>query len=158
MHPEASAASLTAGSGPQQNYLASANVLCPVPQKGGPLRQELHSQLGRAAGIGRIDIFINSGEPCRSLPSGGSDSLSPSGKKCPVAKVVSVAVVSTLDSVIPSGRTTCREILISGPHSVSGTGRRDYRWVPTPPPAIFLRRISMTLLDSTANTKAGYHG
>jgi hypothetical protein len=39
-------------------------------------RQELLSQLGRAAGIGRIDLLINSGELCRSLPAGRAWSAS----------------------------------------------------------------------------------
>jgi hypothetical protein len=39
-------------------------------------RQELLSQLGRAAGIGRIDLLINSGELCRSLPTGRAWSVS----------------------------------------------------------------------------------
>lgn len=33
-------------------------------------RHELLAQLGRAAAIGRIDLLINSGELCRSVPSG----------------------------------------------------------------------------------------
>jgi hypothetical protein len=38
--------------------------------------QELLAQLGRAAQGGRIDILINSGELCRSIPKGSSGSVS----------------------------------------------------------------------------------
>ena len=39
-------------------------------------RQELLSQLSRAARSGRIDLLINSGELCRSVPTGSSWSAS----------------------------------------------------------------------------------
>jgi hypothetical protein len=35
-------------------------------------RQELLAQLARATTGGRIDVLINSGELCRSIPTGGS--------------------------------------------------------------------------------------
>ena len=35
-------------------------------------RQELMAQLDRAAVYGRIDVLINSGELCRSIPTGSS--------------------------------------------------------------------------------------
>ena len=36
------------------------------------IRHELLAQLGRAAGNGRIDLLINCGELCRSLPTGSA--------------------------------------------------------------------------------------
>jgi hypothetical protein len=39
-------------------------------------RQELLAQLGRAASQGRIDVLINSGELCRSIPKGSSSPTS----------------------------------------------------------------------------------
>jgi hypothetical protein len=39
-------------------------------------RQELLAQMDRAATGGRIDILINSGELCRSIPTGSSWSIS----------------------------------------------------------------------------------
>jgi hypothetical protein len=39
-------------------------------------RQELRAQLGRAATQGHIDILVNSGELCRTIPRGSSWSIS----------------------------------------------------------------------------------
>jgi hypothetical protein len=39
-------------------------------------RQELLAQMARAAAVGRIDVLINSGELCRSLPANNSWSAS----------------------------------------------------------------------------------
>jgi UDP-N-acetylmuramyl pentapeptide synthase len=39
-------------------------------------RHELLAQMGRAATQGRIDILVNSGELCRSIPRGSSSSAS----------------------------------------------------------------------------------
>jgi hypothetical protein len=35
-------------------------------------RHELLAQMSRAEGVGRKDLLINSGELCRSIPTGGS--------------------------------------------------------------------------------------
>ncbi len=40
------------------------------------IRHELLAQLGRAARQGRLDVFINSGELCRSITRGSSGSAS----------------------------------------------------------------------------------
>jgi hypothetical protein len=42
----------------------------------GHFRQELRARLGRAARQGRIDILVNSGELCRTIPRGSSWSIS----------------------------------------------------------------------------------
>jgi hypothetical protein len=39
-------------------------------------RHELLAQLGRGATLGHIDILVNSGEPCRTIPRGSSWSTS----------------------------------------------------------------------------------
>jgi hypothetical protein len=39
-------------------------------------RQELLAQFGRATVGGRLDVLINSGELCRSIPRGSSSSIS----------------------------------------------------------------------------------
>jgi len=39
-------------------------------------RHELLAQLGRAAGTGRLNLLINSGELCRSVPGGSAWSAS----------------------------------------------------------------------------------